>query len=434
MTYLAVSVSLMSIRGIHPVALMLVFCLFAGTHVRAQEFDALKECTALSPLLDDIHTCMDNYLDIMDGNMQGITDFLAESLSGESLAGLNRSQQAFVEYRRQNCLWYLNFSSPRSEAEQIAKNCLANMSQQRLLELQALVTEESSAQTVAGFYVYGPERNSFQLCGSDDRYWLEGDNTLVSRAQQTYLSLATGELQVMHAVFAGTVDTAALSPSGHQGVFRITALIDISLPTESNCQLPANLSTALSGERNTQSALSTTLTPDEPVEPVIQDEPQQQLIAYFGAWLVDCTENDGVRSCRLEVALEDTARQNDSAEGVLGELVVIRQKLEATELELVFPGREIDSPTRIRWSVDAMGFGDIVGSDIRVDETSTRQLIPSSRFLRNELLPLMISGATVYIDVLDEVDDESGERFTATLKGLTRSLAFADEFVREAAQ
>ena len=94
------------------------------------------------------------------------TDFLAQSLSGDSLAGLARSQQAFVEYRKQNCLWYLNFSSPRTEAEQIAKNCLVNLSQQRVNELRSLLAEEdTSGQVVAGFYVYGPDRNSFQRCG-----------------------------------------------------------------------------------------------------------------------------------------------------------------------------------------------------------------------------------------------------------------------------
>ena len=119
---------------------------------RAQDYNALQECAALSPLLDDIHNCMDNYLDLMDSNIGDITEFLTESLSGEALAGLNRSQQAFVEYRRQNCLWYLEFSSPRIEAEQIAKNCLAKMSRQRLQELQTLVsTEDTTGQAQRGF-------------------------------------------------------------------------------------------------------------------------------------------------------------------------------------------------------------------------------------------------------------------------------------------
>ena len=115
-------------------------------------------------------------------------------------------------------------------------------------------------------------------------------------------------------------------------------------------------------------------------------------------------------------------------------LLLSANQSNSTQLELVFPGREIDSPARIRWNVDAWGFGDIVGSDIRVDEVATRQLVPDNRFLRNELLPLLIKGSEINVEVLADVDNESGEVFTATLNGLTRSLAFADEFVREAAQ
>ena len=44
---------------------------------------------------------------------------------------------------------------------------------------------------------------------------------------------------------------------------------------------------------------------------------------------------------------------------------------------------------------------------------------------------MMIQGNDLILDVLESVDDESGERFTATLKGLTRALAFADDFVRD---
>ena len=79
------------------------------------------------------------------------------------------------------------------------------------------------------------------------------------------------------------------------------------------------------------------------------------------------------------------------------ELAIVRMKQQVTQLELQFAGREIDSPARIRWWIDAVEFGDIVGSEIRVDESATRQLIPSGRFLRNDLLPMLLDGAEVRV-------------------------------------
>ena len=125
---------------------LLFVCLMAFGQIfepaQAQTYNVLQECTNQSPDIDDIHACLDNYLDIMDANIDDVSIFLDRTLEGPSLAGFKRSQQAFVQYRRQNCLWYLEFSSPRSEAEQIAKNCLATMSQQRLSELQRLMAAD----------------------------------------------------------------------------------------------------------------------------------------------------------------------------------------------------------------------------------------------------------------------------------------------------
>ncbi len=396
----------------------------------AQDYNALAECTKLSPVLDDIHACLDNYLDVMDGSIAGITDFLARSLSGDELAGLDRSQQAFVEYRRQNCLWYLDFSSPRVEAEQIAKNCLASMSQQRLQELQKLVgVEDESGQVLRGFYVYGPDRNSFQVCGSDKRYWVEGDNVTVSRIQQLYLSLATSELQVMHVVIAGSIDAQAQSPSDHQGVLQLDTLIEMSLPAESDCRLPGEQvePDTVADDASNELALDETENPEEEE----QEEPEQQLIAYFGAWVVDCVENKGLRLCNLVVEFDHPAGTDSVDKSEVVTLELLRQKQSATSIEVMFPNREIDSPSRIRWNIDALEFGDVVGSEIRVDEVATRQLIPAGRFLRNDLLPMMLKGAQLQIEVLASVDDASGEQFNATLNGLTKALSFADTFVRD---
>jgi len=43
----------------------------------------------------------------------------------------------------------------------------------------------------------------------------------------------------------------------------------------------------------------------------------------------------------------------------------------------------------------------------------------------------MLAGRTLAIEVLESVDDASGEQLEATLVGLTRALVFADDFVRD---
>ena len=398
----------------------------ASNGARAQAYDPLIECTALSTDADDIHVCMDNYLDLMDDGMDRITLFLAESLSGDSLNGLETSQQAFEEYRRQNCLWYLNFSSPREAAEQIAKNCLAHMSQQRLSELQSLVTaEDTTGQVLRGFYFYGAEHNSFQLCGSDKRYWLEGETTLVSQVQQQYLAVATSDLQVLYGMFAGTVDEDAQAPQGHQGVFNLDAIIELRLPVESDCRLPGDDTPAADPIEVSNPALTANI--DQPDEAVSDspEVPEEQLIAYFGAWLVDCTNIRGARSCELLVKLVGPAQ------APAGTLSMVRQQAQTSSLEARFADREIDSPTRIRWQIDADVLGDIVGSEIRVDQSGTRQLVPTTAFLYEELLPMMLRGTSISLEVLASVDDQTGERYTGTLIGLTKALGFADDFVRD---
>jgi len=416
-------------RGILSGLLVAILTILPASGVQAQSANALKACVALSDVNDNIHACMDNYLNSMDNNIADMEAFLTDSLTGEALLGLERSQTAFAEYRRQNCLWYLEFSSPRSEAELIAKNCLANMSRQRWQELQGLIGEgKTSIQTVSGFYVYGAGRNSVQLCGSEERYWLGGDPSVVNDAQQLYLTLASSEFQVLHAVFSGSLDESSSAPEGHSAVFNASALVDMSVPTESDCRLPGKVSAFdLDAEVN-QSAF----TPAEEIaDEDEQDEPQQQLIAYFGAWLVDCTERNGRRTCNLSVDLNKAGSKDDINGGTL---MVVREKGQKTRLELIFPEREIDSPSLIRWRIDAFAFGDLIGSSILVDEKSARQLIPSDRFLDKELLPMMIGGVDLSIEILQQVDDASGEEFLGTLNGLTKALAFSDDFVRDSTE
>lgn len=413
-------------RGLFVALSIAMLVLAGGAPSRAQEYNALKECIDLSPLDDDIHNCMDNYLDLMDGSLKNITEYVASSLNGDARVGLERSEEAFVEYRRQNCLWYLQFSSPRSDAEKIAKNCLSNMSQLRLQELQSLLrTDEDKKQVSNGFYIYGTERNSFQPCGTGVRYWLEGNDNQVGLAQQRYLSIATTELQVLYATFAGTVDSEAQAPEGHQGVFELDAVVDLRVPTESDCRLPAEKLRPAATDAPPTGTVSTAS--DMPVElpPAAPDDTEEQLIAYFGDWLVDCNDSSGIRGCRLKVSLSGDSSLPATS------VSIIRQKGQVTSIEVFFSQREIDQPARIRWTIDATTLGDIVGSEIRVDQAGTRQLVPSSRFLGTELLPTLIRGRGLVLEVLRSVDDASGERYSGSLLGLTKAMTFADDFIRE---
>ncbi len=120
-------------------ALLSSLVLLCGLPTQAHAYDALQVCRDQSPLTDDIHSCLDNYLDLMDRNLGDLTIYIDGELRGRERAAFNRAQNSFYSYRRENCLWYLEIGGPRVEAEQVAKNCLADMSQNRLAELQSLI-------------------------------------------------------------------------------------------------------------------------------------------------------------------------------------------------------------------------------------------------------------------------------------------------------
>jgi len=411
-----------------------IAALFSGQAANAQQqYNALAECRAQSLELDLIHACMDGYLDSLDDNMQVITRYLGESLSGEALAGLESSQQAYLEYRRRNCLWYLDFSSPRDSAEQIAKNCLADMSVARLQELQKLLTGQPRAsRTIEGFYVYGAQRNSFQPCGRTERYWVESENGTVGLLQQSYLALASDELQLMHAVLVGKISDELQPPDDyHTGVMEIEALVELGLPAESDCTLPEQpASLELSSNDGGALELAEDLLTDEAVE---SEEPEQRLTAYFGSWLVDCVEFSGRKSCVLQVPLsEDGVEQQELVDGErYPALMIHRTPANGTYIEVEFPDREIDSPMLVRWNIDQIVLGDIVGSEVRVDESGALVLINEGEFLKSELIPKLTEGREVSFSVRKRLDDASGDMFRGSLQGLTKALSFADSFVEE---
>ncbi len=124
---------------IRNVCIARLFALLCMVQTTAHSYDALEACRSQSQLDDEIHDCLDTYLDLMDRNLNDLTQFIDGELRNGQRAAFNRAQNAFYAYRRENCLWYLDIATSRAEAEQVAKNCLAEMSQQRLRELQILV-------------------------------------------------------------------------------------------------------------------------------------------------------------------------------------------------------------------------------------------------------------------------------------------------------
>jgi len=405
-------------------SLMLLSLTSLNQHAHAEEYNVLQECMKLSNDDADISNCIDNYLDLMDDNIRDISEFIANDLSDAPLDQFQLSQQAFFEYRKQNCLWYLEISSPQNTAEKIAKNCLASMSQQRLAELQLLIaTEQGKADTLRGFYVYGANRNTFQPCGSDKRYWVEGDNDQVGQLQQDYLAQSTATLQVLFAELRGKLDTTQDYPE-HDGIVRLTAVSELKPPSDSECSLAKGATES----SPTPAPEVTPVAEAEPEpEPVVNDEeePEQVLRAYFGAWLAECKQNKTRYTCELMV---DFSGENVTDEN-RPTLLLSRGANKGSLLYMKFPDREVDTPAKIRWSVDNNTLGDIVGSQIRVDEAGTQQLVQETNYIRDELMPVMLKGFELNVEVLANVDDSNGDNFTASLNGLTRALSFADDFV-----
>jgi len=407
---------------------LLIFVMTLLCHFRvaaAADYNVLQECMKLSGADEDIHNCIDNYLDVLDDNINDISDYLARDLEDAALDKFQLSQQAFFEYRKQNCLWYLEFSAPRATAEKIAKNCLATMSQQRLSELQSLIRSDGGrANTLRGFYVYGANRNSFQPCGSEQRYWVEGAAEKVGQLQQDYLSKSTASLQVLYAELIGSIDPSESYPE-HSGIVRLTGINALKVPSDSECSLPRGATAESLASRPEEKPAAVPEPESEPAVSQVENDPEQVLKAYFGDWLAECRQTKSQFACDLVVAFSGDGTTADNHP----ELRLSRRADKRTLLYMAFPDREVDSPTKIRWRVDNFTFGDIVGSDVRVDEVGTRQLIHERKFVRDDLMPLMRDGTELGVEVLADVDDTTGDKYAASLNGLTRALQFADDFV-----
>lgn len=506
----------------------------------------LEQCRALSLVPDEIHNCLDNFLDAYDEEMalleQKVLTQLGTTTSDATIT-FSIAQQTFKTFRRDNCLWYQAFSEPAVEADQIAVSCLIDMSRARLKELRSLLHEDAGAKQFHGYYLYGDDRNSFVMCGDIDRYWIAGRTESIQELQRSYINQANADNLLLYVVLGGTADLDADTQAhpGHVGIFNLDSVIEARVPRQSDCQLgkpekrdetliadvkvpspevnwhevtalaeqsenplmlpsevgpaaadsparradtsaaadtaeavqpektpqasatvkePATVATVEqkvsnpspepqpeSGALETEIALAepsaalvplTTLTTaatnteatdqsasnSSSITTMFNDEfTGEALIAYFGAWSVDC-RNDGTQAiCALSVNLEG----QDQAEILQPRIKLFRRTGERTVIDAVFPGQEIDSVEKILWQIDSVKFGAIEGSRLLIDDAAARQEIRQRTRIQKDLLPPMISGYEIGLTVLDASGQQT--RYKGTLLGITRALKFADDFI-----
>jgi len=406
--------------------------------------DVLGECVALSGVDDDVHACLDNYLDVTDERIGQAVGGVRETLSGEPLVAFERAQSAFERFRRDNCLWYLAFNAPRTEAEKIAKGCLARLSLQRLVELQGLlVVDGGTVFAFDGHYVFDATRNSFQPCGSARRFWVDGDDVAVASLQQQYLERTTDEGQRLFARVDGALVGPVEDRAGHVGRLRLDRVEELRMPRASDCRLPggapsvqptddagADPVTPLAqrlgdGDADESSASTADLrvmdavAPDNPVaDPDTLDvRRDERLTAYFGAWLAECEAKAGGATCGVAVDFDGT-------EGALPVLTLVRDGGDRTGITLALPPDAATTADQVRWRVDDVSLGVIDGARLRQGDDGVELAMLDQRFVDERLLPLLRRGYTLHIDTLGD-----GTNRRATLVGLSRALAFADDFI-----
>ncbi len=407
--------------------------------------DILSQCRRLSVEADDIHNCLDNHLDVLDEILESTLEVISSELaqragSDDTLKALENAQRAFEVYRTENCLWYLAFSSPRSLAEQIAKNCLASMSEQRLAELQRLLKTADEPANSRGYYVYGTNRNTFMQCGSDKRYWIYGENSVVGELQQRYLNEATLQNQLLFVELAGEVDTDEIAPvEQHNGVFVLQSIGTMRAPTDSDCSLPAaglqRSSDAPISENTAETADVSDADAALPDQSQQKQQPEQSLIAYFSDWTASCKQLGTSYGCELSAPLQAVA--SDAGSLVKGLLRITRRSDQRTivDIELPDPFIELVSDVdQIEWRVDAIELGKLLHSQLskveggapRDGQIYLRQALRERWYIRDHLLPVLFRGNELILAVMPP--EQALSEFKASLVGLTRAIAFADDF------
>jgi len=249
----------------------------------------LEQCRALSLQSNDIHNCLDNFLDELDAEMAVIEQEVIAQIgdpASDATIAFSLAQESFQAYRRDNCLWYQAFSEPAAEADQIAVSCLIEMSKVRLRELSSLLDSNEQSVQYQGFYTHADDRNSFMLCGEAERYWVTGDTQVLSQLQKIYAQDSDDENMLLYVVANGQIDRNVDTQvyPGHVGEFKLSGFIEARLPIDSDCrplltqQPQADNTPAAQASLEWQEVRSATTKDTQPVGEAA-DDTQAQLLA-----------------------------------------------------------------------------------------------------------------------------------------------------------
>lgn len=306
--------------------------------------DALTRCRSESVEPDVIHACLDERLGALDERMEGLGREVLGRVDADAADGFRRSQRAFANFRRENCLWYLEIASPPDEADQVAKNCLVDTTLERLDELERLLFE--------------------------------------ARAPEAIVTRGT-----------------ATAPPG-----------DVSVAVDEN-------DSAVGG--------------DPPRSTAGQGAGEDEaLLAYFGDWRADCRRGNGTARCRLGVAVTDPAPAlvATAADGSGAQLGLERRADGIVAIEIDLPGLSPEQPGDLRWRVDGRDLGTLSGVRLVDGRDPARQRIDDPDTIA-AILPSLRDGVELVVDSTGDAAGARGGEVAATLMGLTRALAFADDFV-----
>lgn len=377
-----------SVRGAVVAACLLTLVL---SRTAAAQAGVLNDCMALTANEDEIHNCLDNTLDVMDDNLNDITDFIRRESAADTLAAFERSQSTFEAFRRENCLWYLAINAPRSTAELVAKDCLVRLSQERLSELQRLLSLDTGAAT-----------------GASDS---EPADTPASTVDQRALGEERRELPATEPGLDERAEPEALSSLDDAAVGGAA----VDLPEEGASTNPVSDPEPLVIPPEATTANESAVRSADSVSA----DNGERLTAYFGAWLADCS-GSGSGRCRLEVDM--------TGGSAAPTLALEMQATGAPSIELSLPGRELESTRQILWGIDAFLLGAIEASRLDVVNQLSLQTVTEPYFVREELLPMMRRGNELRIEI-GSAADGGAARYRATLIGLTRAISFANDYL-----
>ncbi len=126
--------------------LWLSLAMMGGAAQAAEAPSALTECYASSPNRVAVGQCLDRKLDEASAEMGSVVSAVREQMikldaaTGRPLAtgAFDRSQQAFVDYREDNCVWLAAQVGAGTGSGDVERDCRIRMTRARTEELRSL--------------------------------------------------------------------------------------------------------------------------------------------------------------------------------------------------------------------------------------------------------------------------------------------------------